>query len=41
MKIVLQPGGLSRRVGVGALGLGGYRTLFVYTEKKIRVVDPD
>ncbi len=33
MKIVLQPGGLSRRVGVGAFGVGGYSTLFVYTDK--------
>ena len=32
MKMVLQPGGLSLRVGVGAFGLGGYSTLFMYTE---------
>jgi hypothetical protein len=37
MKIVLQPGGLSRRVGVGAFGVGGYSTLFVYTDKLITV----
>jgi hypothetical protein len=37
MKMVLQPGGLSRRVGVGAFGLGGYSTLLVYTEIIINV----
>jgi hypothetical protein len=31
MKMVLQPGGLSLRVGVGAFGVGGYSTLFMYT----------
>jgi hypothetical protein len=34
MKMVLQPGGLSLRVGVGAFGVGGYSTLFMYTAIK-------